>query len=186
MDMNCMNSKSGVLISVLVGIVMLSAITSNTNTYADRFHGPIDVAVDPSGNVFVTVNNIQKFTNNGKFIREWGTEGSGNGQFDNPYGIAIDPNGYVFVTDNVNDRIQKFSNTGKYIRQWGSVGPGKGLYDHPSGIALDSKGFVFVVDNINDTIRRFTNTGHATGEWNGIGSGREGGNITTSSLSSPF
>jgi DNA-binding beta-propeller fold protein YncE len=87
------------------------------------------------------------------------------------------------VTDNVDDRIQKFSNTGKYIRQWGSVGPGKGQFDHPSGIAVDSKGHVFVVDNINDWILEFSNTGHAMTGWNGS---KGGGNITTTSLSSPF
>ena len=77
------------------------------------------VAVDWSDNVFVTdyVNDrIQKFTNTGKFIRKWGSHGSGNGQFDTPIGIAINPNGYVFVADYLNDRIQKFTNTGTLIQ----------------------------------------------------------------------
>jgi tripartite motif-containing protein 71 len=40
-----------------------------------QFNFPSDVAVDPSGYVFVTDywnHRIQKFTNNGTFIREWG------------------------------------------------------------------------------------------------------------------
>jgi DNA-binding beta-propeller fold protein YncE len=83
-----MNSKSSVLIFVLVGIVMLASIvTSNTNTYADRFHGPVGVDVDSKGNVFVTEpveERIQKFNNTGTFIRKWGSQGLGDGQFQYP------------------------------------------------------------------------------------------------------
>jgi tripartite motif-containing protein 71 len=67
---------------------------------------------------------IQKFTNNGTFIRKWGGDGTGNGQFDQPGDVAIDSKGNVFVADTQNDRIQKFTNTGKYIRQWSGSGGG--------------------------------------------------------------
>jgi hypothetical protein len=67
-------------------------------------------------------SRIQKFTNTGKFIRKWGTEGSGNGQFQDPNGVAVDSAGNAFVSDGDNNRIQKFTNTGKFIRKWGSFG----------------------------------------------------------------
>jgi hypothetical protein len=86
MDMNCMNSKSGILIFVLVGIVMLSAITSNNykdKVYADRFHGPVGVDVDSKGFVFVVDNindTIRQFTNTGHAMGEWnGSKGAGGG-----------------------------------------------------------------------------------------------------------
>ena len=48
------------------------------------FYFPLGIALDTSGNVYVSDNlnsRIQKFWNNGTFIREWGTFGSGDGQF---------------------------------------------------------------------------------------------------------
>ena len=57
-----------------------------------------------------TVNNrIQKFSASGEYITQWGSFGTGDGQFKIPYGIAMDTSGNVYVADTVNNRIQKFS-----------------------------------------------------------------------------
>ena len=63
-------------------------------------------------------NRIQKFNNNGTFIRTWVTEGSANGQFQFPEGITLDKSGKVFVADVLNHRIQVFNNGGTFIRTW--------------------------------------------------------------------
>ena len=42
------------------------------------------------------------------FTLKWGTQGSGDGQFNTPYGIAIDSSGDVYVADYLNNRVQKF------------------------------------------------------------------------------
>ncbi|KAF5418120.1 MAG: hypothetical protein C5S38_00325 [Candidatus Methanophagaceae archaeon] len=70
------------------------------------------IAVDSSGNVFVTdayINRIQKFDSNGNFITKWGCKGSGEGEFESPCDIAVDNSGNVFVADSFNMRIQKFA-----------------------------------------------------------------------------
>ena len=76
-----------------------------------QFDWPMGVAVDSSGNVYVSDlhnNRIQKFTSDGTFITKWGTEGSGNGQFMYPWGIAVDSSGRVYVADDHNYRMQVF------------------------------------------------------------------------------
>ena len=49
----------------------------------------------------------------GVFVTNWGTYGSGDGQFggihDGPYGVAVAPEGSVYVANWYNGRIQKFS-----------------------------------------------------------------------------
>ena len=54
-------------------------------------------------------HRIQKFTSNGGFITQWGSEGSGDSQFRYPKGIAVDATGNVYVADSDNYRILKFA-----------------------------------------------------------------------------
>jgi DNA-binding beta-propeller fold protein YncE len=44
-----------------------------------------------------------------QFVKKWGSNGTGDGQFDGPFGIAIDSSGNVYVTDYNHDRIQVFT-----------------------------------------------------------------------------
>jgi hypothetical protein len=55
--------------------------------------------------------SIQKFSNNGDFIRKWGSIGSAEG-------IGVDKSGNVFVANTHGHNILKFSNTGKFITSW--------------------------------------------------------------------
>jgi sugar lactone lactonase YvrE len=54
-------------------------------------------------------NRIQEFTSSGTYITQFGTTGTGNGQFDAPIGVAIDGSGNVWVADFHNNRVQEFS-----------------------------------------------------------------------------
>src|SRR5262249_6270131 len=133
------------------------------NGQFNQFQGPVAVAVDGSGNVFVVDNNasrIQKFTNTGTFLTKWGSFGSGDGQFEFPGGVAVDASGNVFVADEDNDRVQEFTNTGTFVRKWGCPGSGDGQFisvdgNFLDGIAVDASGNVFVADGNNFRIQKF-------------------------------
>ena len=77
-------------------------------------------------------NRIQKFTSAGAYVTQWGSLGSGNGQFQQPGGIAVDNADNVYVADSGNNRIQKFTSAGVYVTQWGSLGSGNGQFDTPT------------------------------------------------------
>jgi DNA-binding beta-propeller fold protein YncE len=84
------------------------------------------VAVDARGNVYVVDylnNRIQVFTGTGVYLNQWGTTGSGPGQFLNPVGIAVDRNGNVYVADTNNSRIQVFGSVPTPVRStsWGRL-----------------------------------------------------------------
>jgi len=64
----------------------------------------------------VSANGVARWRADGEvtnaapvYVMQFGTSGSGNGQFSYPYAIAFDHSGNMLVTDNGNDRIQKFS-----------------------------------------------------------------------------
>ena len=42
------------------------------------------------------------------YLTQWGSYGSGNGQFNGPTGIAVDGSGNVYVADQANNRVEKF------------------------------------------------------------------------------
>ena len=135
-----------------------------------QFDYPEGVAVDSSGNVYVTdANNrrIQKFSSDGTFLLKWGSLGSGDGQFVTPQGVAVDLSGNVYVVDYGNKRIQKFSSTGTFLTKWGTEGSGDGQFSNPWGIAVDSSDNVYVVDRGNNRIQKFSSTGTFLTKWYG-------------------
>jgi sugar lactone lactonase YvrE len=119
-------------------------VAGNDETH---FNAPSDVAVAPNGDIFVadghgdgTNARIVKFSKDGKFIKAWGKEGSGPGEFNVPHGLAIDSAGRLFVADRANNRIQIFDQDGKLLDEWKQFG-------RPSGITIDKNDVVYVADS---------------------------------------
>jgi hypothetical protein len=102
---------------------------------------------------------VRKYDSAGTFISQWGSNGSGDGQFNGPAGIAIDSADNVYVADTGNHRIQKFNSAGTFITKWGTSGSGNGQFTFPGGVSVSSSGTVFVADSGNSRIQSFTNTG---------------------------
>ena len=94
-------------------------------------------------------------------LLQWGTPGTGAGQFDSPSGVAVDAGGHVYVSDLGNGRIQKFTAAGAFVTEWPS-----GL-NFCVGVAVDPGGSVYVA-NIN-YVRKWTGDGVLIAEWAGFG-----------------
>ena len=114
---------------------------------ADLFDQPTDVLVAPDGTIFVTDshrngknNRVVKLTKDGKYIKEWGTKGSGPGQISEPHTIAMDSQGRLFVGDRGNSRIQIFDQEGQFLAEWRQFG-------RPSGIFIDRADTIYVTDS---------------------------------------
>jgi len=133
------------------------------------------VAVDSSGNVYVTDENnhrIRKITTNGVVSTLAGTNAEGfkdgtasTAQFYYPYGVAVDSSGNVYVADSNNHRIRKITPEGVVTTFAGSTegfadGTGNtAQFYYPAGVAVDSSGNVYVTDNGNHRIRKITSAG---------------------------
>jgi len=154
---------------------------ANGTGSAARFYQPQDVAVDPSGNVYVadTLNSaIRKITPAGvvtTLAGLAGTSGSANGsgttaRFYRPYGIATDNAGNIYVGDTYNHTIRKISPAGKVTTLAGSAGKSGSAdgtnttarFHYPCGLSVDASGNVYVADINNHTIRKVTPSGIVT------------------------
>ncbi len=86
------------------------------------FRQPTDVAWDSKGSIYITDgyidSRVAKYDRNGDWVKQWGTKGTGPGQFNTPHSIAIDRMDNIYVGDRGNRRVQVFDTDGNFLRQW--------------------------------------------------------------------
>ncbi|MCW3069671.1 MAG: repeat containing protein [Solirubrobacterales bacterium] len=122
------------------------------------------VYVADSGN-----DRIERFNLDGGEAMEWGSLGSGPGQFSYPRGVAANE-GEVIVSDDDNHRIEKFDPNGVFQASVGSYGTGGEQFGFPYGVALDAAGNIYVADDINHRVVKLTPSLTFAGVWGGFGS----------------
>ncbi|GGH14670.1 hypothetical protein FAZ19_07265 [Sphingobacterium alkalisoli] len=140
---------------------------------AARFRHPSFVAVDASGNIFVSDqqnHRIRKITPSGvvTVFAGSGSIGSANGtgtaaSFQYPMGLAFDGAGNLYVADAYNHRIRKITPAGVVSTYAGSGTAGlqngallTARFNYPMGLSFDSNGDLYVADRTNHAVRRIS------------------------------
>lgn len=167
------------------GVKLLEIDVGNIPDPNAQFCGATDVAFSPTGNGHVFVSDgycngrVVEYDANGAKVREWGSRGTGPGQFNNAHGIAIGPDNNIYVADRENGRLQWFDLQGKFLGErryggqfynvtfdrngqlWASV--------HPKGVPLDDEFNVVKLDNATGRI-----LGRVEGRSHELGIGADG------------
>ncbi len=176
------------LLLALVAVLVASSVAGATSapTFVTKwgslgsgdgqFYAAVGVAVDGSGNVYVTDScnaRVQKFDSSGAFLTKWGSPGTGDGQFGQcgQNKIAVDGSGNVYVADPGNSRVQKFDSSGAFLTKFGSFGTGPGQMWDPYGIAVDGSGNVYVGDTTNHRVEKWDSSGNFVTQWGSYGFG---------------
>ena len=134
--------------------------------YRDILKRALSVAVNSLGHTIIAdyeLNTIFLFDRNGKLLRQFGSSGTGPGQFHHPTFVCIGRKDNIIVSDGENDRIQVFDKMGKFLCQFGGKGNGKGQLNLPFGVAADKHGNILVVDGSNKRIQIFKEHGEFIG-----------------------
>ncbi len=109
--------------------------------------------------MFDTYNDrVQKFAPDHSFLLEWGSRGSGNGQFIDVQGTVDAANGLIYTAD-TNNRIQVFDLDGNYLDKWGNTGAGPGQFRVPLDVAVDTSDNVYVGEDQPGRVQKFDASG---------------------------
>jgi streptogramin lyase len=171
----------GGLVTTLAGLAGERGSADGSGSAA-RFSGPVGVAVDGLGNIYVADGDnhlIRKITSAGSvstLAGLAGQKGSSDGlgttaRFRQPSGVAVDSGGILYVTDQNNHTIRKITPAGvvttlvgrpsSYALGPGSDGPrGLAQFALPRGVAADVAGNVYVAEAT--AVRKINANGQVT------------------------
>jgi len=168
---HCIRRISGGTVSTFTGSPQIWGSANGTGTNA-QFNGPVGLAFDSRGNLFVSdANNdtIRKITTNGvvtTFAGSAGLDGSADGvataaRFRSPAELAFDQKGNLFVADSLNQVIREIATNGIVSTVSGAAGisgsndgtNGIGRFYNPYGLAIGTDGALFMTDTYNELVR---------------------------------
>lgn len=135
---------------------------------------PVGMAVGPNGDLFVAdthYNRVMVYSPTGEHLRQWGSYGTGPGQFIYPTHVAFDGSGNIYVSEyGDNDRIQVFDPKSlAVIRTIGSFGQDDGQFMRPDAMVIDGD-TVYVTDCSNHRIVVFKTDGSFVRNIGSVGS----------------
>lgn len=171
--------------------------------FSARFAGPIGLAQDAAGNVYVAdadnfrirridpAGNVTTIAGSG--VRGHLDGPAATARFFEPQGIAVDAAGNLFIADRAGNRIRKLTPAGVVSTYAGAATAGyvDGLaatarFNAPIGVAVDGGGDVYVMDRDNQRLRRIeAGTGLVSTVAGAGGVGNADGPALTARFSSP-
>jgi tripartite motif-containing protein 71 len=143
---------------------------------------PEALAFAPDGELYVAdqfSHVVQRFSASGRFLGQFGSYGSGPGQFGAVDGLAVAGSGDVYVLDSTHARIERFTASGRLLGEWGRPGRALGEFDFGPGFGPDKPpggglavggGYVYVSDSAANRIVRFRLDGSDPVLWGRPGS----------------
>lgn len=166
------------------------------------FNFPTAVAVDRTGNVFVTdvLNQVIRKISPSGFVSTYagnGASGYADGpvssaSFRNPIAMCTDIQGNLIISDQHNHVIRKITPSGMVSTIAGVPGvsgfqdgpAAASLFNFPRGVKTDQYGNIYVADTDNHRIRKISNTGIVT-TLSGTIAGYADGNVSSGMLNKP-
>ena len=129
----------------------------------EHLNNPTDIALEKNGNILMTDGLIKRFSNDGKFINEFGkSTGDVDKSISGATNLAINyAQASVYATDGSEGpgRIKAFTDKGTYLRDFAPKGNSEGKIMNVRGMTFNSKQQLYVADISNMRISIFDQSG---------------------------
>jgi hypothetical protein len=99
--------------------------------------GPLAVAVDASGNIYVGNRgsyNVEMYDPSGNFLRSLG-----DGKIKMPNDMAFDQQGNLYIVDSESKKVWVYASNGTLLRTIGSAGLGDGRFKFPRSLIIQDR-----------------------------------------------
>lgn len=148
---------------------------------------PGGIAIDREGLIYVALmvehkisvfrikQNTPQSVSDFELVREWGEQGTEDGQFNQPGGLVFGLDGSLYVCDQKNHRMQRFASDGRFLSKWGGYGAGLGQFAAPEPAeirvggpcmaAIDREGNLFTTEPAMGRIQKFSPDGKYLASW---------------------
>jgi DNA-binding beta-propeller fold protein YncE len=144
------------------------------------------IATGPGGEVYVSDSGngrVQVFTPQGRFVRQFGSYGSGRGQFLRPYDLAVDHAGNVYVADDQAGTLTKFAPAGKAV--W-KIGSGRSadpdLTGHFHFMIFDAHGRLVIANDDVNRVLYIDASGHKVDAFSPSTAGSSTGHVCVATV----
>ncbi len=132
---------------------------------SNDFDRPMDLIRLNNGNLLISEfagNRLSMFTGQGKFIKSFGSKGTGTGNVIGPQYLAQDSLENIYVTDCGNTRVSVFDKDGNGLFYFGQkTNDFEGLHS-PTGIAVYGD-MIYVADSYSGAVYKFDQAGNYAG-----------------------
>lgn len=158
--------------TTLWATVLINGLRPDYKTVADwgelksnleHLNNPTDIALEKNGNILITDGGIKRFSNDGKFINEFGKlTGDVDKSISGATSLAINyAQCTVYTTDGSEGpgRIKAFTDKGTYLRDFAPKGNSEGKIMFARGMTFNSKQQLYVSDIENMRISIFDQSG---------------------------
>ena len=115
------------------------------------------ISADGQGNLYCADNDnsvIQVFSNDGVFLRSFGSSGKGVKKVKSPWGLCVSGH-YVYVCNDGSPSISVFTTDGVYVTSFGRYGSKEGDFNLPCSVCVSQDGFVYVTDKFSNRVQCF-------------------------------
>lgn len=162
------------LVASLFGVLAVGTPAEAAGTqpaFVETLAGPSQAAMYPSGLEYDASGDrlavadtgrdrVVTYSLTGQKTGEFGSYGSGPGEFASPRDAAVDEAGNIYVADAENNRIQAFTSTGTFKWQKGGIGTANDSLNTPIGVTWDAANDVLLVASTGQSlIKAFDATG---------------------------
>ena len=98
---------------------------------------------------------IKVYNSNGRFLYEFGSYGSGDGELNQRTGLAVDKTGHLLVCSLGNHKVQVFTLDGRFVTKFGEKGEELGQMSGPRSASVLNSGHIVICEFGNHRLQIF-------------------------------